>query len=98
MYQQLSKERFIERMQDATDFTKINAAALYDHLETIHRGEYLFDMADLCHQYDQTTLVEIRKVHPVEFTDLDDWQVLDKLGRMTLIIQSDEEPYLIGRF
>lgn len=97
MYQQLSKSKFIERMADA-EITAVNAAALFDHLEIIHRGEYLFDMADLCHQYDQTTLDEIRKVHPVEFADLDDWQVLKKLGRMTLIIQSDEEPYLIGRF
>jgi hypothetical protein len=92
----MSKGKFIERLSD--DLTRTNATALFEHLEIIHRGEYLFDIGDIRQQFDQTTLDEIRKVHPVEFADLDDWQVLKKLGRMTLIIQSDEEPYLIGRF
>lgn len=97
MYHYMSKAKFIERMAD-DEITETNASALYNWLEIIHKGEYLFDMGELVEQWDQATLDEIRRAHPAEFDGLDDAQALDKLGRMTTIIQSEEEPFLIGRF
>lgn len=97
MYKILTKNRFIEQV--APHFKSVNATALFDHLQEIHNGCYVIDLAELATVYEEATLDELAACDPVHFEGLTDaCDILKALKKRTTVIANDGFLYLVERF